>query len=182
MRWRGSKAVKGSRWQLRGCAGVGNILDRALVGALLGVVALKVASGIDCAASAVLGCVAMLAATLTEEPIARRVAALQVSSGDMPARAALVETRMNIHWLGWASRNCKARLRCRSAGSCSICHHCRARGWGHAEWWWQGSLRERVDGLLHCVDENLLLSLQTLLIATFRKRPSLLWRVAELCR
>ena len=155
-------------------------MDRALVGTLLGVVALKVAGGIDCATSAVFSCVAMLAATLTEEAVAWRVAALQVSSGDMPARTALVETRMNIHWLSWA-RNCKVWLRCGSTGSGSICHYCRARGWGHAEGRWQGSLRERVDGLLHCVDENLLLSLQTLLIASFRIGPSFFRRVAELC-
>lgn len=173
--------MKRARWQLRGRARVGDVLDRALVGTLLGVVALKVASGIDRATPAVFGCVAMLAATLTKETVAGRVAALQVSSGDMPARTALVETRMNIHWLSWV-RDCKVCLRCGSVGNRGIRHHCRARGWGHAERWWQGSLRERVDCLLHCVDKNLLLSLQTLLIASFRIGSSFLWRVAELRR
>ena len=107
MRWRRSKTERRARWQLRGRARVGDVLDRALVGTLLGVVALKVAGGIDCATSAVFSCVAMLAATLTEEAVARRVAALQVSSGNMPTRTALVETRMNIHWLSWAG-NCRA--------------------------------------------------------------------------
>ena len=173
--------MKRARWQLRGRARVGDVLDRALVGTLLGVVALEVAGGIDGATPAVFGCVAMLAATLTEEAVAWRVAALQVSSGDMPARTALVETRMNIRWLSWA-RNCRVCLRCGSAGNCIICHNCGAQGWGHAEGRWQGPLRERVDGLLHCVDKNLLLSLQTLLIASFRIGSSFLWRVAELRR
>ena len=43
-------------------------------------------------------------------------------------------------------------------------------------------MRERVDGLLHCVDKNLLLSLQTLLIASFIVGSSFLWRVSELRR
>ena len=172
--------MRRARWQLRGHARVGDVLDRALIWTLFGVVALKVAGGIDCATSAVFSCVAMLTATLTEEPVAWRVAALQVSSGDMPARTALVETRMNIDWLGWA-RNCRVCLRCGSAGNCSICHNRGARSWGHAEGRWQGSLRERVDGLLHRVDENLLLGLQTLLITSFRVGPSFFWRVAELC-
>ena len=173
--------MKRARWQLGGRARVGDVLDRALVGTLLGVVALKVASGIDRATPTVFGCVTMLAATLTKETVAGRVAALQVSSGDMPARTALVETRMNIHWLSWV-RDCKVCLRCGSVGNRGIRHHCRARGWGHAERWWQGSLRERVDCLLHCVDKNLLLGLQTLLIASFRIGSSFLWRVAELRR
>ena len=41
-------------------------------------------------------------------------------------------------------------------------------------------MRERVDGLLHCIDENLLLGLQTLLIASFRIGSSFFWRIAEL--
>ena len=172
--------MRRARRQLRGHARVGDVLDRALVGTLLGVVALKVAGGIDCATPAVFSCVAMLAATLAEEAVAWRVAALQVSSGDMPARTALVETGMNVHWLSWAG-HCRVCLRCRNAGNCSICHNCGARSWGHAEGRWQGSLRERVDGLLHCVDENLLLGLQTLLIASFRIGPSFFRRVAELC-
>jgi len=41
-------------------------------------------------------------------------------------------------------------------------------------------LRQRVDGLLHRIDKNLLLSLQTLLIASFKISPSLFRRVARL--
>ena len=115
---------------------VGDILDRSLVGALLRVVAMGVAGGVDRATPAVFGRVAMLTAALAEDPVARGVAALQMGSGYVPTRAALVKTGMGKRWLSGTRRR-KVYVMGGRARGCRVRYCCCIRGWGEPEGRWQ---------------------------------------------
>lgn len=181
MRWWRGETVRRTRWQLRSCARIGDILNWALIGALFGIVALKVAGGVDCATSAAVSRVAVLTAALTKETVARGAAAKQMSSSCMPAWTALIETRVHIGWLRWALR-CEVHVRNGRALNFSIRRSCRARSWRKAERWWHRSLHQGVDGLLHCVDDDLLLSLQALLVTSLIEDSPLFLSPAWLSR